>query len=94
MSGTNEQLVADAAVEGAGWLQRLVVARAAGAVKVVGPAPAPLTRIKRRWRWHILLRSADRSLLGRVIRYAVRRAPHAGRGPVRVVFDRDPVSLL
>ncbi len=94
VSGTNEQLVADAAVEVGDWLQRLVVARAVGAVNVVGPAPAPLTRIKRRWRWHILLRSVDRSLLGRVIRYAARRAPHATRGPVRVVFDRDPVSLL
>jgi primosomal protein N' (replication factor Y) len=61
-------------------------------VDVVGPAPAPLARIKGRWRWHLLLRSADRRLLGRVMRFAGRRAPSPPT--VRVVFDRDPVSLL
>jgi hypothetical protein len=41
-----------------------------------------------------VLRAHDRALLGRLVRYAARRAPHAGRGPVRLVLDRDPVSLL
>lgn len=94
LSGTNQLGVTNAAVEVAEWLEGLVVARAKGAVDVVGPAPAPLARIKQRWRWHILLRSSDRSLLDRITRYAATRAPHTGRGHVRVVFDRDPVSLL
>jgi primosomal protein N' (replication factor Y) len=94
VSGTDEQRVAESAVELAGWLERLIGARASGTVSVVGPAPAPLARIKGRWRWHLLLRSADRTMLGRVTRYASERAPRAGRGGVRVVFDRDPVSLL
>ncbi len=94
VSGLQELRVVEAASDVAGWLQGLVAARAAGEVDVVGPAPAPLARIKRRWRWHVLLRAGERQLLDRVIRYAVRRAPHTGRGPVRVVFDRDPVSVL
>lgn len=94
VSGLDERRVSEAAVEVAEWLRGLVSARAGDAVEVVGPAPAPLARIKQRWRWHALLRAEDRTLLGRVARYAARRAPHIGRGPIRVVFDRDPVSLL
>ncbi len=94
LSGTDQLAVTNAAVEVAGWLQELVLARASGSVQVVGPAPAPLSRIKRRWRWHVLLRSADRSMLSRITHYASTRAPHARRSAVRVTFDRDPVSLL
>jgi primosomal protein N' (replication factor Y) len=94
ISGTEQVRVADAAVEIDAWFRGLVTARAPGQLEIIGPAPAPLARIKRRWRWHLLLRSVDRTLLGRVLWYASRRAPHTKRGPVRVVFDRDPVSLL
>jgi len=94
ISGTDQSCVADAAVEVHGWFCGLLRSRVPGRVELIGPAPAPLARIKRRWRWHLLLRSPDRQLLGRIQWYASRRAPHTRRGPVRVVFDRDPVSLL
>ncbi len=95
VSGPREPQVAGAAADVAGWFRELGEARQAP-VEVVGPAPAPLARIKQRWRWHLLLRSPDRRWLGRLVRYGARRAPHVGRGggTVRVVFDRDPVSLL
>lgn len=97
VSGPGETAVADAAVKVADWLKGLVARRAEGQVEIVGPAPAPLVRIKARWRWHLLLRSADAKWLGRTVRYAARRAPFAlrsGRDGLRVTFDRDPVSLL
>lgn len=94
VSGVLELRVAEAAVEVADWLRGLIAARAANVLELVGPAPAPLRRIKQRWRWHLVLRAMDRRQLGRLVRYAARRAPHAGRGPIRLVFDRDPVSLL
>ncbi len=94
VSGFDEASVADAAVEVAQWIRGLIRERAEGRVEVVGPAPAPLARIKGRWRWHLLLRSQDREWLGRLVRYTARRAPHAGKGPIRLVVDRDPVSLL
>jgi primosomal protein N' (replication factor Y) len=92
VSGTRESDVADSAVALAEWFRGLASARGRGAVDVVGPAPAPLNRIKRRWRWHVVLRSAERRLLGKIVRYAMLRAPIART--VRVVYDRDPVSLL
>ena len=94
VSGLAENAVAEAAVEVAEWLRGLIAARTEGEAELIGPAPAPLARIKRRWRWHMLLRAEDRSWLGRLARYAAGQAPHTGRGPVPVVFDRDPLSLL
>jgi len=93
VSGTREGVVADAAVEVGEWLRRVIEARALP-VELLGPAPAPLARIKGRWRWHLLLRSRSRGPLGRLLRYAARRAPYAAAGAVRLVVDRDPVSLL
>ena len=94
ISGPAENATARAAGEAAEWLAGLISARAAGGVAVVGPAPAPLARLRGRWRWHILLRSPDRRVLGRVMRYAAARLPVARRPPLRIVIDRDPVSLL
>jgi primosomal protein N' (replication factor Y) len=93
VSGTSQTRVADAAGELAQWL-RALVAKTAPAADVVGPAPSPLAKIKNRWRWHLIIRCQDRGLLGRLLRYASSNAPHTARGPIRVIFDRDPVSLL
>ncbi len=94
VSGLNEVAVADGAVKVSEWLRGLVSTRADATMDVIGPAPAPLARIKRRWRWHMMLRGTNRQLLDRVTRYAAVRAPFTREGPVRVVFDRDPVSVL
>ncbi|MDH3456098.1 MAG: primosomal protein N' [Gemmatimonadota bacterium] len=94
VSSNQETVTANAAIDVGDWVRGLIEARAPGSIDVIGPAPAPLARIQRRWRWHLLLRGHDAAQLGQVMRYAAQRAPHTGRGPVRVVFDRDPVSLL
>jgi primosomal protein N' (replication factor Y) len=72
----------------AAWLRRANAERLAGALSVLGPAPCPIARLKGRWRWHVLAKSAEPRALGRVVR--------AWRGRTRgvVIVDRDPVSLL
>jgi primosomal protein N' (replication factor Y) len=59
-----------------------------------GPAPAPLYRVRSRYRWHILVRGQDgRKLHARVQEAARRlRASPAGRG-VRLDLDVDPASV-
>ncbi len=94
ISGSGETVVAEAAVELGRWMRAMVAAKGAGGVDVVGPSPAPISRIKGRWRWHVLLRSSNRSLLGKVIRYSVRNVPKHLTQNLRVVYDRDPVSLF
>ncbi|MBP2649133.1 MAG: hypothetical protein H6Q77_2757, partial [Gemmatimonadetes bacterium] len=74
----------------AAWCTRLVEGRTLPVV-VLGPAPCPLARLKDRWRWHVMLKGPSRAL-GQVVRYAARRLPKFRQ--VRVVIDRDPVTLL
>jgi primosomal protein N' (replication factor Y) len=90
ISGEVETGVADAAAEVARWCTALVLAHRL-AVDVLGPAPCAIGRIKARWRWHVVLRGEGEPL-GRIVRYAAERLPEAPG--VRVVMDRDPVSLL
>ena len=60
-------------------------------VDVVGPAPAPLTRLRNRFRHRFLVRGATRGPL-RAVLMAVARAEPDRRA--RVVIDVDPVSML
>jgi primosomal protein N' (replication factor Y) len=59
-----------------------------------GPAPAPLYRLRSRYRWHLLVRGQDvRKLHARVQEAARRlRASPAARG-VRLDLDVDPASV-
>jgi len=60
-------------------------------VRMQGPAPAPLARIKGAYRYQILLRSRDRAELRR----AVERAALAVESPgVDIVIDVDPINIL
>ncbi len=90
ISGEEELAVADAAGEVAHWCTGLVQAQRLP-IDVLGPAPCALARIKGRWRWHVALRG-DGEPLGRIVRYAASRLPEPAG--VRVIVDRDPVSML
>ena len=62
-------------------------------VDVLGPAPAPLVRLRNRFRYRVMLRAADRRALRTVL-----VALHTMRGEVpkkvRVSFDVDPMQML
>ena len=90
ISAEQEQKAMEEAVGVADWLEKLIAAQGLPLV-LLGPAPCPLTRIKARWRWHVLVKGPVEEI-GRVVRYAAPRLE--GRGKARVVLDRDPVSLL
>ena len=91
LSGPEEVAVADAGTLVADWCTRLVAAKGL-TLAVLGPAPCPLARLKERWRWHVVVKGPSREV-GAFVRYASRRLPKLP-GDVRVVVDRDPVSLL
>ncbi|HSB73020.1 MAG TPA: primosomal protein N', partial [Candidatus Methylomirabilis sp.] len=59
-----------------------------------GPAPAPLYRVRERYRWHVLIRGQDVKRLHARVSEAARRlrATPAARG-VRLDLDVDPASL-
>jgi len=93
-SGVTEQATADLAISARDWLERLIAKRAPGKIELVGAAPAAIERIKNRWRWHLLMKSAHPAELTRVARYFLERFEVPAAAQLRVTFDRDPVSLL
>ncbi len=68
-----------------------VATRAAPEVDALGPAPAPLARLRNRFRYQLFLRATKREPLRRALLAVARSAP---KGKVRVSIDVDPVSML
>jgi primosomal protein N' (replication factor Y) len=64
-------------------------------VEVLGPAPAPLAKIKQYYRWHLLLKAADPVHIKSVIEQAMEKPPpEISRGDVMVAVDMDPITVL
>ncbi|CAN5654608.1 primosomal protein N' [soil metagenome] len=62
-------------------------------VLVLGPSPAPLARLRNRFRYRILVRCPERVPLRKVLLVAERMRHELSRH-VRMVIDVDPVQLL
>lgn len=61
-------------------------------IEVLGPVPAPISRIKNKTRWRILLRSKDGLAIQRNIKSWIKSANLDSR--VQVNIDVDPISFL
>ncbi|MFL5561315.1 MAG: primosomal protein N' [Gemmatimonadaceae bacterium] len=92
-SGVTERATADLAEQAIEWF-RAIMKEHPVRVTVLGPAPCPVERIKNRWRWHLVLKSAHASDMTRVTRYFAERFEVPNAAQMRVAIDRDPVSLL
>lgn len=73
--------------------RRAASAEAPARVHVLGPSAAPLFRLRERFRFRIMLRSADRAALRRTL-LAVERARANVARTTRTGIDVDPVQLL
>ncbi|HEY5960546.1 MAG TPA: primosomal protein N' [Polyangiaceae bacterium] len=60
-------------------------------VEVVGPSPAPIAKIRNRYRYRFLVKSSERQALRQIL-LAVLRAPIDRR--VQLIVDVDPMSML
>jgi primosomal protein N' (replication factor Y) len=94
ISGTDEYAV-QAEIDRVADGLRADVARNQIDVELVGPAPCPIDRIRGRWRWHFLLRSKRPAALLSACRLLyLQHKVKPGRADLRLVLDRDPVTLL
>lgn len=94
LSATTEGAAADLAIATVDWLRRLAEAKALDTITFVGPAPCPVERIKKRWRWHVVIKATDASELSRLLTYFAQRFPVPAKSQSRVSIDRDPATLL
>ena len=63
-------------------------------VRVLGPATAPLARLKREHRFQFLLKSQKRSVLGKLLSGALGYCDAKQIPQTAVLVDMDPLSLL
>jgi primosomal protein N' (replication factor Y) len=89
LSGNSEPRTRGAAERAAALARRMVAQ--GERLDVLGPAPAPISRIRGKHRWQVLLRAADHGPLHRVARAL--QASHEVAG-VQLAVDVDPVALL
>ncbi|MFZ5924799.1 MAG: primosomal protein N' [Bacillota bacterium] len=62
-------------------------------IRVLGPAPCPMRRVRRMYRWQVLLKGAHVADVNDLVRYVLRAYPPAWRD-VTVYADVDPESTL
>jgi len=86
-SGTDEQSVQKAAAQAAD----ILTSHADPKIKVLGPSPCPIRRVKRAYRWRILLKSSAKDTLPEVLRKALGTFRFKG---VKLAIDVDPVDTL
>ena len=63
-------------------------------VRVMGPAPAPVLRVKTEYRYQMLLKTAGRKRLGEILADVRRFAAAEKWGPANLAIDVDPMTLL
>ena len=89
LDGTNEDKVARGARDLARALRR---EKPQAPLEILGPAPAPIARLRSRYRWQILLKGRSRPALLAMARRAVALVPR-GRA-FRIHVDVDPHNML
>ena len=91
-------IVRDASLEKAiRWARQLseyFVPRNGENVRVLGPATAPLARLKKEHRFQFLLKSSKRSLLTKLLNGALVYCDAREIPQTAVMVDMDPLSLL
>ena len=63
-------------------------------VEVLGPAPAPIDRIRDRYRWQVLLKGAEVTPLHNVCRKILEEQAGLSKGDIRIAVDVDPESMM
>jgi primosomal protein N' (replication factor Y) len=63
-------------------------------VRILGPAPPPMAKLRGKYRFHILLQSIHSAQLGETIRRATETFSIADKDDVQYVVDIDPMDML
>jgi len=83
----------DQAMAMAGEIANLLTPSPEG-IKMLGPAEAPVSKLKNEYRYQLLLKAASRKVLNELLQRLRRFALDKKWGPTALVIDVDPLSLL
>ncbi len=63
-------------------------------ITVLGPAPCPLEKLRGRYRYHLIIKSGQASLIQKLGVWIGANARPPSKGNCRLTLDRDPLSLM
>ena len=61
-------------------------------VGILGPAPAPIARVKDKYRWHLIAKADNSEKLRAILKSIENENRHSKR--VQIMIDVDPYMLL
>jgi len=94
ISGIKLELVSQAARKLAQISRRLKARREFKEIRLLGPAPCPIFRLRGKARFQLLVFARQPSALGNFVRYITKEFESRSPDSVRLDLDRDPGSLL
>lgn len=93
IQGESEQDVQKSAGRVAAACRAAVDKRSAG-VEILGPAPSPLDRLRKNFRWQVMIKSVSNEVLDGVCRYVLNHQQELVSGRCRVLLDKDPENMM
>jgi primosomal protein N' (replication factor Y) len=78
----------------ADFARELRAAAEASAVRVLGPAPAAISRIRSEYRVQVLLKARNRALAREALEVAMDRVVAGGHNPRSISVEVDPISIM
>ena len=61
-------------------------------IQILGPAPAPFTKLREQYRFHIIIKGASSSELHRLVKEAINRFSKPSN--ILLIIDVDPQMML
>jgi len=65
-----------------------------GSVRLLGPAPAPMEKVRNRYRWQLLIKAPDARAMSAFLKQAHPAIRAFERQGLRIAIDVDPINLL
>jgi primosomal protein N' (replication factor Y) len=73
---------------------RSITAEKKGEVEILGPAPSPLDRLRKNFRWQVMIKSASFEALHSVCSYIRMHQNDLSSGKCKVMLDIDPENMM
>jgi len=96
IEGTSQRRSIKAAEEIGEWGRRLLRKKSYGrGIEILGPSPAPLVKIKGKYRYQMLIKGIRANLLHRIVEQLVGETKKRWRGKgISLTIDVDPISVM
>ena len=94
VQGSKEKVTADAAVGLGSLVAAIKKRRGMEGIDILGPAPAPVPKIKGRYRWQVVIKGTDYKNLHYLAETGIDQFKNGGGHPgVNLIVDVDPLTL-